>query len=1288
MISDRLTFLRSAYRLEAVRRTGLLEGSLPGEFDRLLHLSCRCVPARASAFLLLGGDGFHCLGSSGLPPTLAGLAVWPLEWPYLMEAAFEGPLFVSGSEPRASDGGVPKTSPEPFPGTDFPAFAGIPLSDRDGNCLGIFCMWDDKSRMWRKAREELIAEFAGAVQDLLARRLEVRKHEEERKDTEEKTRATDRVLQSRDEMEVILRAMDEPIIARDAAGKLIFANDGAVRRMGFANAEDLLSAKPEEIGARFEVFDEAGNPVDARRYPSWQTLGSKAEAGSLMRYRVKATGEEFWVVVKSRPVFDAAGNVRLVISVLHDITAIKQAELDLARSRDELGVILRTIQSAVMAFDPEGRILYANPSAARMLDFSDMDELLRSPKAAVLEKYEILDEALAPFPPGRLPAVRALAGETDAESVMCYRVKATGEVKWSLVRAAPIFDSQGKVRVAISVFNDITPMKKAERELARSRDELSAILRTMENALTARDGQGNLIYANDAAARLLGFASSEELLRAAAKGDAERFEALDEHGNPFPAERLPERRALRGEAVSGVVIGHRARAAGKERWSLVNAAPVHDDLGNVRMAVVISQDITERREAEEGQRKHMRYLEAVDAVSRALEKAQEGDRHLPEALGRMLEVLDASRVWLIHPADPQAPEFRAPFAAARGEGNFSGTLPGGMPVREMLGDALASDEPVVYLPGSASSRLSGRPLPDGPFWRDAFGADKVLAAVMRPQLGRPWMCCLARAADGAPWAEEDVILFKDIVSRLAGALGGMILYRDLRRSEENYRTLFERSLDGIYRCAPDGVVLDANPALIAMLGYADRSGLVGSVQTRLLPAGGAVEGLPDRSEAFSVELKRKDGGSLWVEVNSQAIRRADGELAYFEGMVRNINDRKRTEEALKSSEEKLRQSQKMEAVGRLAGGVAHDFNNLLTAINGFSDLLLMSVPQGDARRGHVEEIRKAGERAASLTGQLLAFSRKQVLAPRILDLNAVVSGMQTMLTRLIGENIDFKIRPAPDVGRVLADPGQVEQIILNLALNSRDAMPEGGELVISTEKVRLEPEVTHTLLEVPPGDYLVLSVRDTGMGMNEETKARLFEPFFTTKSKDKGTGLGLSMVYGAVKHANGTLAVESEPGRGTVFRVYLPAAAPGDEAKEPARRSGKIPAVSKGSETILLVEDEDAVRRLVRDVLQANGYKVFDAPGGEKALELAAAFQGGIHLLLTDVVMGGMSGRELAERLTKARPSTKVLFMSGYTEDAILRHGVMAAQTAFIGKPFTPAALAAKVREVLGVTAK
>ena len=379
-------------------------------------------------------------------------------------------------------------------------------------------------------------------------------------------------------------------------------------------------------------------------------------------------------------------------------------------------------------------------------------------------------------------------------------------------------------------------------------------------------------------------------------------------------------------------------------------------------------------------------------------------------------------------------------------------------------------------------------------------------------------------------------------------------------------------------------------------------------------------------------------------------------------------------------EQQLRQSQKMEAIGRLAGGVAHDFNNLLTAINGYSSLALQRANPDDRLRGYLEEIKKAGERAATLTRQLLAFGRKQLLKPVVLNLNDVVSDMNKMLRRLIGEDIRFNARFDPELKPIKADPGQIEQVLVNLVVNSRDAMPQGGSLTIETANFESDAEFAGKHLGLAPGHYVMLAVSDSGCGMDDKTRARIFEPFFTTKEKGRGTGLGLSTVYGIVKQSGGSVWVYSEQGKGSVFKVYFPQF---EEDAEIARTVLVETPVPRGSETILLVEDEDVVRGLARKILEQAGYYVLDARGGDEAIRLCHELPGPIHLLLTDVVMPERSGKEIAECLAELRPSTRVLYMSGYTDDAIVHHGVLDSDVEFIQKPFTPVALARKVREVL-----
>ncbi len=423
---------------------------------------------------------------------------------------------------------------------------------------------------------------------------------------------------------------------------------------------------------------------------------------------------------------------------------------------------------------------------------------------------------------------------------------------------------------------------------------------------------------------------------------------------------------------------------------------------------------------------------------------------------------------------------------------------------------------------------------------------------------------------------------------------------------------------------------------------------------------------------FETVRRRKDGKEIHVSVSVSPIRGKEGRIIGASAISRDISERKHLEA-------QIRQSQKMEAVGVLAGGVAHDFNNLLTIISGYSNLLLMS-PIDESSRGLIKEIHKAGERAAALTRQLLAFSRKQVLEPKVLDLNAVVTNLIKMLGRMIGEDMLLATALDPDLDPVKVDPGQIEQVIINLVVNARDAMPNGGELTIETANVELDKTCTQLRADVIPGRYVMVAVSDTGCGMTEEVKARIFEPFFTTKEPGQGTGLGLATVYGIVKQSGGNVYVYSEPGKGTTFKIYLPAVG---ESVPSGKSLHGLRTAALGNETILLVEDEEAVRGITRLALQTHGYNVLEASRGEEALRLCETHQGPIHLLLTDVVMPGLGGRQVAQQVAALKPGIRVLYLSGYTDDAVVRHGVLEAETAFLQKPFTPVSLAMKVREVL-----
>jgi two-component system cell cycle sensor histidine kinase/response regulator CckA len=422
---------------------------------------------------------------------------------------------------------------------------------------------------------------------------------------------------------------------------------------------------------------------------------------------------------------------------------------------------------------------------------------------------------------------------------------------------------------------------------------------------------------------------------------------------------------------------------------------------------------------------------------------------------------------------------------------------------------------------------------------------------------------------------------------------------------------------------------------------------------------------------------RKDGSRVWVEIHASRSAGAAGEQDGILWRAHDITRRKRLEEL-------YQQAQKMEALGRLAGGVAHDFNNLLTIINGYGELLLASLPRENPVYGMIDQMTKAGERAAALTRQLLTFSRRQLVSPRVLDLNAVVADLEKMLRRIIGEDVDLCTLLQPCLGHVRADPAQIDQVILNLAVNARDAMPTGGQLVLETRDVELDEAYTRAHPDARPGPHVMLAVRDSGCGMTDAVKARLFEPFFTTKEPGKGTGLGLATVYGIVKQSGGHVAVSSVPELGTTFQVYLPSVREAVTRSKAQQSGGELP---WGSETVLVVEDEPGVRSLTCRVLRESGYRVLEASQPAEARRLAGRHRGPIHLLLTDVVMRGGGGCRLAETLLARYPEMKVLYLSGYTDDAVLRHGILEAEVSFLPKPFSPAVLSHKVREVLDAPA-
>jgi PAS domain S-box-containing protein len=807
-------------------------------------------------------------------------------------------------------------------------------------------------------------------------------------------------------------------------------------------------------------------------------------------------------------------------------------------------------------------------------------------------------------------------------AIHVYRIiRKSGEVRVIREHTRVLQNDDGSIHW-YGACRDITDETVAESERALTEERFNAITQSSHDIIVEFDQSGKNLYVSPNAFKLIGHPPE------AFTGQT-RIDLIHPDDARMTAERLAK---MMHSGEPEDLIFRIRNGQGQWRWMDTTATAFHTASGDVR-AVMISRDITDRLEMEVERR---RLVSVVENSSEFVAMIAADGRilFLNDAGKRMIGVAgDAEALSLtifdcLAPEDSQDMRFKVVPAVSR-----SGHWDGDFRLRHFETSARISTLAHVFL---VAPRRGGR--------------DRIMAIVAH-----------------------------DISERITAE-------RLLRESEARHRMLVESAYDLIAELGMDGRYVYASPNFDRQLGYTPEQLLGASwfEQVHRDDRATAQDAIAELSEHATHEcpplrLRHADGHWLWVETNLTKYENFRGEplvLAFF----RDVTRRKEAEEALKSSQEELLQSQKMEAIGRLAGGVAHDFNNLLTAITGYGDLLLEEIGESDALRADTEEIIRAADRAAGLTRQLLAFSRRQVLLPKVLDLNALVAEVDRLLRRLIGEDIELVVSLQGELPHVKLDPGQLEQLVINLAVNARDAMPRGGRLTISTSNLEIPPRGDPAHLGIEPGRYVTLRVSDTGIGMDPETLSKIFEPFFTTKGSRKGTGLGLATVYGTILQSGGEIRVQSQPGEGSTFTVYLPRV---DEAVDPA-----VPAVVhealRGGETILLVEDSETVRKLVKRYLEKHGYTVVDAPSGIDALRRAKRHQGDIDLLVTDVVLPKMDGHELAKRLAGLRPEIKTLYMSGFSDDALSRHGVIASNIALVQKPFAPNVLLHEVRRVLG----
>ncbi len=697
------------------------------------------------------------------------------------------------------------------------------------------------------------------------------------------------------------------------------------------------------------------------------------------------------------------------------------------------------------------------------------------------------------------------------------------------------------------------------------------------------------------------------------------------------------------------------------RWFTLTATPL--DGGG---AVIAHCDVTERRRTEMSA---AALIETGRDLAGGLEPAEVA-RQIAASVVRVF----AARHATVYRLEPEGG--RLVCIAAAGAGDAESWWGRTVGVGDGAEGRAVAEERSVWTPDVlADPKIS---LPE---WaRDAVRAAGFRSVLAMPLKAGDKVIGVLGLGDGPDrtYTEDELALLAAFAGQGAAALENSALYRQIRDALDFLQSVTEHSPDAIVTTDREGRVTFFSRGAESMFGCRAAE-MIGTSVAGLYPGGieearlirrRLVEEGPLRG--YETGFLARDGRCIDVSASIAMLRDPAGAEVGTLGVLKDIGERRRLEE-------QLRQSQKMEAVGRLAGGIAHDFNNLLTVIAGRAHLILSRLRPEEPIHRDASLVRSTADRAASLTQQLLAFGRKQVLQPQVLDLNDVVRSMEPMLGRLIGEDVDLTVVSVQELGRVKADPAQIEQVIVNLVVNARDAMPEGGRLTLETADVELDAVSARRQFSVPAGSYVMLAVSDTGMGMDEATRTRVFEPFFTTKEPGKGTGLGLSTVYGIVKQSGGEIQLYSEVGRGTSFKIYLPRVV-GAAAEERRPAPANLP---RGEETVLLVEDEPDVRDLTREILEAGGYTVLQACDPQDAMLIAERHAAPIHLLLTDVIMPRQSGRALAERLRPLRPELQVLFMSGYTNEAIVRHGVLEPGTLFIQKPFTPEALGRKVREAL-----
>jgi two-component system, cell cycle sensor histidine kinase and response regulator CckA len=1020
-------------------------------------------------------------------------------------------------------------------------------------------------------------------------------------------------------------------ICRQDTLDFLEVNAAAVRQYGYSRDEflrmNIIAIRPQaDVPAFLELL---------RRHGPFSS-------GVIHLRHQRKNGEVFDVDVTTQNIAFAGQEAALV--VVQDTSERRAAEQKLAEHAAFSNALTQNSPLAVVALDLDRHVRACNPAFEELFGYR-LEEIVGKELISLIANPAEMDEMLG-------LVKRVTEGETVR--IVGKRRRKDGSLVGVRIIGVPLIVS-GKKTGTFGIYEDISERGRAEEAQQRAEEKYRRIFESAVEGFFESTPEGRFVTVNPAMARIAGYSSPAEMVR----------EVYDV-GKQHYADPETRKELRRGLEERGILEGFECpmlRKDGSTIWISMNIRAVRDASGKIVSHDGTAEDITDRKRSD-------LIRQVTTEIIRAVSVTENLDALLRLIHTSLGKVLDAGNCFVaLH--DLATGKFHFPFFVDRYDE---------APHPDKLEDLDRSCTAYVFRTGEAmliSQKRFDQLAAKGEVELVGTACPSWLGVPLRTPAETIGVLVVQNYERENVYTSRDLEFLSSVGGQIALAIERKRSEERARESEARLRVLIEQLPAVLWTVDKNLRFTSAVGSGLARLGLKPNQ-IVGMslpdyFETRdqsFTPIAAHLRAVAGDPVTFPVEWK-KGSYACHVEPLHDSAGVVQGAIC----MALDVTDRKQLEE-------QFRQAQKMEAVGRLAGGIAHDFNNLLMVIQGYADLLADRLPAGESLHRNAVQIQTAAQRAAGLTQQLLAFSRKQILAPKVLNVHGVVADMEKMLQRLIGEDIELETSSKQDLWLVKADRSQIEQVVMNLAVNARDAMPRGGRLMIETANVEFDASVSHSPAVVAPGKYVMLAVTDNGIGMDAKTKAHIFEPFFTTKEKGKGTGLGLATVYGVVKQSGGYVWVYSEPGHGTTFKIYLPRIE--DEIAVSGRDRGvETRALPRGSEVVLLVEDEAGVRELAREYLEMSGYTVIVAPDGHTALELAGMHSGPIHLLMTDMVMPGIGGRELAERVLAVRPDIKILYMSGYTDQAVVHQGILGSDAPLLQKPFTLAALTTKLREIL-----